>query len=161
MMKFSSLAALGCLMSNCRTYLKTISQSPHTALKAWICFPSGLCKGSVSCPWKKRLSCDWGNSNLYSDNQSQKGDASQLKAMSYTPLTVILLPGRNCVVVYHAPYQMHYNDVIMGAMASQITSLTIVYSTIYSGADRRKHQSSASGAFVRGIHRSPVNSPHQ
>ena len=42
----------------------------------------------------------------------------------------------------------HYNDIIMGAIASQITSLTIVYSTIYSDADQRKHQSSASLAFV-------------
>ena len=41
----------------------------------------------------------------------------------------------------------------MSAMASQITSLTIVYSTVYSGADQRKHQSSTSLAFVRGIHR--------
>ena len=41
----------------------------------------------------------------------------------------------------------------MGAIASQITSLTIVYSVIYSDADQRKHQSSASLAFVRGIHR--------
>ena len=40
----------------------------------------------------------------------------------------------------------------MRAMASQITSLTIVYSSVYSGADQRKHQSSASLAFVRGIH---------
>ena len=55
----------------------------------------------------------------------------------------------------------HYGDVIMGTMASQITSLTIVYSTVYSGADQRKHQSSASLAFVRGIHRGPVNSPHK
>ena len=55
----------------------------------------------------------------------------------------------------------HYSDVIMSAMASQVTSLTIVYSTIYSGADQRKHQSSASLAFVRGIHRGPVNSPHK
>ena len=47
----------------------------------------------------------------------------------------------------------HYNDVIMGAIASQITSLTIVYSIVYSDADQRKHQSSASLAFVRGIHR--------
>ena len=46
-------------------------------------------------------------------------------------------------------------------MASQITSLTIVYSAVYSGADQRKHQSSASLAFVRGIHRGPVNSPHK
>ena len=48
---------------------------------------------------------------------------------------------------------IHYDDVIMSPIASQITSLTIVYSTIYSGADQRKHQSSASLAFVRGIHR--------
>ena len=56
---------------------------------------------------------------------------------------------------------INYNDVIMGGMASQITSLTIVYSTVYSGADQRKHQSSASLAFVRGIHRWSVNSPHE
>ena len=56
---------------------------------------------------------------------------------------------------------LHYDDVIMGAMASQITILTIVYSTVYSNADQRKHQSSASLAFVRGIHRGPVNSPHK
>ena len=37
----------------------------------------------------------------------------------------------------------------MGAIASQITSLTIVYSTVYSDADQRKHQISASLAFVR------------
>ena len=49
----------------------------------------------------------------------------------------------------------------MGAIASQITSLTIVYSTVYSDADERKYQSSASRAFVRGIHRRPVNSPHK
>ena len=56
---------------------------------------------------------------------------------------------------------LHYIDVIMGAMASQITSLAIVYSPVYSGANRRKHQSSVSLAFVRGIHRWPVNSPHK
>ena len=49
----------------------------------------------------------------------------------------------------------------MGAIASQITSHTIVYSILYSGADQRKHQSSASLAFVRGIHRGPVNFPQK
>ena len=34
----------------------------------------------------------------------------------------------------------HHNDIIMSAMASQITSLTIVYSSVYSGTDQRKHQ---------------------
>ena len=52
---------------------------------------------------------------------------------------------------------MHYNDVIMSAMVSQITSLTVVYSDVYPGTDQRKHQSSASLAFVRR----PVNSPHK
>ena len=55
----------------------------------------------------------------------------------------------------------HYCDVSMGAVASQITSLTIVYSTVYSDTDQRKHQSSTSVAFVQGIHRGPVNSPHK
>ena len=49
----------------------------------------------------------------------------------------------------------------MDATASQITSLAIVYSIIYSDADQRKHQSSASLAFVQGNHRGPVNSPHK
>ena len=49
---------------------------------------------------------------------------------------------------------LHYNDVIMTTMASQITSLAAVYSIVYSGANERKHQSSASLALVRGIHRS-------
>ena len=49
----------------------------------------------------------------------------------------------------------------MGDMASQITSLTIVYSTVYSGADQRKHQNSVPLAFVRGFHQWPVNSPHK
>ena len=49
----------------------------------------------------------------------------------------------------------------MGAIASQITSLTIVHSTVYSDTDQRKRQSSASLAFVRGLHRGPVNSPHK
>ena len=55
----------------------------------------------------------------------------------------------------------HYSDVIMCAMGSQITSLAIVYSIVYSGADQRKHQSSASLACVRGIHRWHVNSPYK
>ena len=60
-----------------------------------------------------------------------------------------------CIYTQHIWMQFHYNDIIMGAIASQITSLAIVYSTVYSDA------SSASLAFVRGIHRRPVNSPHK
>ena len=52
-----------------------------------------------------------------------------------------------------AEAKKHYTDVIMTTMASQITSPTVVYSTVYSDADQRKHQSSTSLAFVWGIHR--------
>ena len=55
----------------------------------------------------------------------------------------------------------HYDDVTMTMLASQITSLTVVYSIVYSGVNQRKHQSSASLAFVWEIHRGPVNFPHK
>ena len=63
--------------------------------------------------------------------------------------------------IVHQKSVEHYNGIIMGAIGSQITSLVIVYSTVDSDADQRKHQSSTSLAFVRGIHRGPVNSPHK
>ena len=56
---------------------------------------------------------------------------------------------------------IHYSDSIVSVMASQITSVLIVYSAIYSGADQRKHQSFASLAFVRGIHQWLVNFLHK
>ena len=56
---------------------------------------------------------------------------------------------------------IHYGDVITSVVASEITSISVVCSAVCSGADQRKHQSSASLAFVRGIHRWPVNSPHK
>ena len=62
---------------------------------------------------------------------------------------------------YYLMHRSHYGDVIISAMASQITSVSSVYSTVCSGVDQRKHQSSASLAFVWGIHRWPVNSPHK
>ena len=49
----------------------------------------------------------------------------------------------------------------MGTKESQITRLAIVNSTFYSGADKKKHQSSASLAIVRGIHWGPGTSPHK
>ena len=75
----------------------------------------------------------------------------------------IAIPGKTVFLIETAPWSAsnHYDNVIMTAMASQITSLAIVYSTVYSGADQRKHRSSASLVFVRGIHRWQVNSPHK
>ena len=62
---------------------------------------------------------------------------------------------------YHRHFNLHYNDVIMRTMAPQITSVSIVYSTVCSDADQGKHQSSASLAFVKRIRRWPVNIPHK
>ena len=59
---------------------------------------------------------------------------------------------------------VHYSDVMMShdvMMASQITCVSMVCSTVCSGADQRKCQSSASLAFVVWIYRSPVNFPHK
>ena len=56
---------------------------------------------------------------------------------------------------------LHCSDIIMSARASQITGVSMVYSTICSDADQRKHKRFASLAFVRGIHRWPVNSTHK
>ena len=59
------------------------------------------------------------------------------------------------------PKTVHYSDVVMSTMVSQITSALIVCSNVCSGTDQRKHQSSVSLVFVRGIHRWSVNSPHK
>ena len=86
-------------------------------------------------------------------------DLGAWRAKSFTGCVSTHLPLDKMATIL-ADYN-HYSDVIMGTIASQITSLTNVYSTVYSDADQRKHQSSASLAFVRGIHRRPVNSPHK
>ena len=63
--------------------------------------------------------------------------------------------------VYALPSNQHYSDVIMGAVGFQITCASIARSTVYSGGNQRNHQSSAPLAFVRGIHRWPVDFPHK
>ena len=62
---------------------------------------------------------------------------------------------------HNSVWPSHYSNMIISAMVSQITSLTIVYPTVYSNADQRKHQSSTPLAFVMGIQWWPVNSPHK
>ena len=65
-------------------------------------------------------------------------------------------------IPFYTRWQLHhYDDVIMTMLASQITSLPVVCSIVYSDVNQRKHQSSASLAFVREIHRGPVNFPHK
>ena len=89
----------------------------------------------------------------------QSGQGKRKRSENHAQPWWVRVQSDNCPD--HIIPKLHYSDVIMGAMASQITSLTIVYSTVYSGADQRKHQCSASLAFVGGIHRWPVNSPHK
>ena len=95
----------------------------------------------------------WFFRNIRNSRWDPKSRSLNVKYHLCTGNNISLTNGYSC--------ETHYHDVIMGAIASQITSLTIVYSTVYSGADQRKHQSSASLAFVLGIHRWPVNSPHK
>ena len=80
------------------------------------------------------------------------------------PLTSFVGFSASFVFLYLRAIYFHYNDVLMSTMASKIASRTIVYSIVYSGVDKKttkKHQSSASLAFVWGIHRWPVNFPHK
>ena len=58
-------------------------------------------------------------------------------------------------------WRLHYSDIIMSAMASQITGISIVCSTVCSGANKKTHQSFASLAFVRGTYWWPMDSPHK
>ena len=81
-----------------------------------------------------------------------------LDSKNMHPISWIMATVCACCALF---WLYHYGDVIMSAMASQTTSLSILYSTVYSDADQRKHQTSVSLAFVRGTHRWPVKSPHE
>ena len=105
------------------------------------------------------------NAELFRGFCCQSGYAGEQTTELPATWAVITPMGRHCndvqgMLIVHDRCS-HYDDVRMGAIVSLITSLTIVYSTVYSDADQRKHQSSASLAFVWGIHRGPVNSPHK
>ena len=81
-----------------------------------------------------------------------------IKTRKNSCIPVQITPGNHTYYCRYVPkiwsvYDWHYDDVIMTTIASQITSLTVVYSIVYSDADERKHQSSTSLAFVWGIHR--------
>ena len=102
--------------------------------------------------------CDTGHDKAWYGPYGTAMVTITITILTVTPIAVII---STIMIINMMVYESHYNDVIMSAMTSQIVSLTIVYSTVYSGADQRKHQSSASLTFVRGIHRGPVNSPHK
>ena len=89
-------------------------------------------------------------------------DISPLMPMHQDPLLVFTFMTSLATCWTLGPCDIkHYNDVIMSAMTSQTKGVSITCSTVCSGADQRKHQSVASLAFVRGIHRWAVDSPHK
>ena len=115
------------------------------------------CGYSVGSQWISVTTCD-----ISPGNFSSSGAKLGLPQYQWCVLRYIDEIGRCCKMHFKIKLcTHHYDDVTMGAIASRITSLTIVYSTVYSGADQSKHQSSASLAFVWGMHRGPVNSPHK
>ena len=93
----------------------------------------------------------WHKPSDHNDLFNLKGRAPEMKTLQ--------IPAH----AFHLEYwnSVHYSDVIMGMMASQITGVFSVYSTVCLGTAERKHQSSALLAFVREIHQWPVNSPHE
>ena len=82
---------------------------------------------------------------------------SMVLSISVNMLLKFIVPRcSNFICVWYSSDENRYSDVLIGAMVSQITSISIVYSTVYSGVDQRKYQSSASTAS-----RWLVNSPHK
>ena len=95
------------------------------------------------------------NSNKQSNNRLDLR-VNLLKTLFVTRPVMFSISQKNPLTFCNS--HSHYSHLMMGAIAYRIASLTIVYSIVYSGGDQRKHQSSVSLAFVRGIHRWPVNS---
>ena len=89
-------------------------------------------------------------------SQKFKALTNMMQNPSAAPATISKLNSH-----HHWACRCHYSDVIISAMASQITNVSIVCSTVCSGADQRKYQSSASLVFLRGNHRWQVDSLHK
>ena len=110
--------------------------------------------------------CYWSQQNG-KQNRGHFSKFINLYRYKHSPVQVYVDPCHQIIIIERrtvcpfVAYTVCYSSVIIGAMASQITSLAIVYSTVYSATDQRKQQSSASPTFVRAIHRWPVNSPHK
>ena len=105
--------------------------------------------------------CHWQNLNILSTLGSFLFTVSTKMAVK----DHLLLKTCSCTWVvmgseYFSHWTNHYSDVIMDTMASQITSV-LMFTQPFIHAQIKKHQSSALLAFVRGIHRRPVNCPHK
>ena len=155
-----------CFQENDKTSKVCVCAPPRARACLCVWYDTKPCKRrlSRSCEMKvfaqslRRFTCAWAFfCKCYVWEMGKSSGRQYLKSRCSLDafITISLTPWFTQYVLAKPFY--HYNDVIMGAMASQITSLTIVYSAVYLG----ENQSSASLAFVRGIHRWPVNSPHK
>ena len=122
-----------------------------------------LCAGNSvvtgECPSQRRVTESF---DVFFDLRRNKGLGKQSCGWWFEKPSRSLWRHCNVPVIRgYLKYHFHYDDVIMTMLASQITRLTVVYSIVYSGVNQRKHQSSASLAFVREIHRGPGNFPHK
>ena len=157
--------------------LWSVFMGPNEWLNQWYT-PIGLCRhdacrclGAKSASGHQQrpfwLLCD--NKVTYMRHMICWGEAGDFHwLLEYLPLTAITLnqehglASAGCMITHDCFIGIsHYNEVIMGAMASRLTGVSVVYSTGFSDADQRKHQSTASLALVRGIHKWAVNSPHK
>ena len=125
-------------LSSCRHLMSRISCSKRVASSVVTCAEEML-QGSSLSPYEL---------NLYEGNMyafifcmiyihipvDSPGKASNLAMGRASPCCDVII-----CLLYSITKASHYNDVTMSTMASQITSLTIVYSTVYSGEDQRKH----------------------
>ena len=116
----------------------------------WIFVTGGNCHWGWR-PYKKIRRAQWSYSTPQQLQYVPLTLSSLFIEFSYTQ---VLVGSAYAFAVYTTDIlkftQFGYGDVMMSAMASQMPSLTIVYWTVYSGADQRKHQSSASLAFMSG-----------
>ena len=81
---------------------------------------------------------------------------SRYFSILFNSFPLVRFPDNPVYISIHCCLPEPFSDVIMSAMASQIATVSIVCSTVCSGADQRKHKISVPLAFVKGIHRSPV-----
>ena len=131
-----------CMTSSCGQNIHRIKRLTMTRKSMGNSSKQNQCWFIVNWTIKNKLQWDfpW---NLIDANVFEKVVCKMVSILFWSHL--VKSPGPMCATTTG---NWHYGDVIMGAIASQITSLTIVYSTVYSDADRRKHQSSASLSFV-------------
>ena len=158
--------------TQCKFYVDRLVQERRNSIanietekpSGWLPWSSlGTLKASFNVPSDDQGSHPSDDQGSHPDDLSVSVNALELHLFCIDPSVWFTVYIQEPLVLSSMGQNHHHNDVIMiiNVMASQITSLTIVYSTVYSGTDQRKHRSYASLAFARGIQWWLVNSPHK